>query len=199
MCCFCNTWFSLLGIYLISFTQWNNYAMRDHNVFRCISVHLNTPQPTRIFWLNLLCVFFECRPSVSPILFIGKVHMWQVSLLKCCRRVKRTNYLSRRLWKDCVGRISDSLLITLPCCLLLSLYRMSYFIAAALHRWPSQADTSSTGNRVCHLWCMMHMMLFQHCAALKLWTADAFDTVWSFLWLKCINSLYNILELQKTE
>lgn len=61
-------------------------------------------------------------PSVSPILFVSKVHMWQVPLLKCGCSVKHTNYLSRRLWKDCVDRISDSLLVTLPCCLLLLIY-----------------------------------------------------------------------------
>lgn len=186
----------LFWVFILS--HLHNDAMRDHIIFRRISLHFDTPQPTRIFWLNLLCVFFECGiPSLSPILFVSKVHMWQVSLLKCCCCVKHTNYLSRRLWKDCVGRISDSLLITLPCCLLIpSLIQDVLFYSCSF------AQVTITGWHFLHwepslpsLMHDAHEVIPAQGAAVKLWTADAFNTVWDFLWLKCINSLYNILEL----
>lgn len=115
---------------------------------------------TATFLKAVVCFLYVC---VSVCLCVwslksapaSKVYMWQVFSLKCCWRVKRTNYLSRRLWTDCVVRISDSPPIMMPCCTLLPLYRVSCSIAVALHRWSSQADTSSTGIQVSHLdaWC----------------------------------------------
>lgn len=75
-------------------------------------------------------LFFPCGSvgtiRSAPVVVESKVYMWQVSSLKCCCRVKHTNYLSRRLWKDCVGRISDSPPIAAPPCLVLSLYEVPH-------------------------------------------------------------------------
>lgn len=103
-------------------------------------------------WPVFFCIWGLRNPSRRhPIPAVSEARMWQVSSLKCRGQVKHTNYLSRRLWKERVGRISDSCLDAPLRLLLPSSVRRLCSTAAALHRWSSQPDTSSAEIRVYRL------------------------------------------------